>query len=90
MKKILAIATAAFALSACGNEAPTVEEPAMSSSDQAEWTMWEIAWGEFTTTEHDNACGLWNWDQDKALELLNGAVPDSNENVTIAFFDSKC
>lgn len=92
MKKMLTIAAAALALSACGSDAPSVEEvstPTTVTPAIQELAL-EKAWDSMDDAGQHDLCGMFIIDLDYFMETMDPASMDLSENQLIDFFAEKC
>lgn len=97
MKKMLTIAAAALALSACGSDAPSVEEVSTSTTDYSTTVTPEIqelaldrAWDEMGDEGQHALCGMFVKDIDYFIGMMDPASMDLTRNQVIDFFTEKC
>lgn len=89
MKKILAIITAVFLLTACGPEAPEAVTPTKEpTGPEAEYNKLEDAWVSLTDNERERMCLTWHLNPTDSLALFEefGADP----TVVGLFFNANC
>ena len=97
MKKMLTIATAALVLSACGSDAPSVEEASTSTTDYSTTVTPEIqeialdrAWDSMDDEQQHSLCGMFVRDIDYFMETMDPASMDLTRNQVTDFFAKKC
>lgn len=96
MKKMLTVAAAALALSACGSDAPTVEDvstPSKSSlptSPAIQDIALEGAWDSMDASQKDDLCFLFVMDTEDFLFMMDPESMNLTDEKVTDFFAIKC
>lgn len=90
MKKMLTIATAALVLSACGSNAPEVEDVRPDADHVIDTSILRAAWENQTPEQQHLMCGHWTKTPDMVYDIILADGPIQSRAAVKDHFDSAC
>lgn len=87
MKKMITATAAVLALSACGSDAPDVEDVATPTYDHVEYATMNTVWDMQTGEEQHIMCGMWAQTPGIMVSELSDVVTEATVR---SFFADKC
>lgn len=90
MKKMLTIATAALALSACGSSAPEVVEVKPDAEQVIDTSILSAAWDTQTPEQQHLMCGHWTKTPTMVIDLILSDTPVTSRDAVANHFNSVC
>lgn len=90
MKKMLTIATAALALTACGSSAPEVVEVKPDAEQIIDTSILRAAWDTQTPEQQHRMCGHWTKTPDMVYDIILAEGPIQSRAAVKDHFDSAC